>query len=1231
MIPVRTPLEGEILAPGDGARVIVRPSVLRDARVDVVVPSGLSIAEIVEVYARPHAPRGRLFVCVGGEPIASEWWPRLRVKSGAEIVIVGVPGRGAIRTVLAAVVAVVALVIAPYLAAPIIGALGLTAGGIAATAVVGLIGAGLTLVGTLAINALFPIAKPQIDQLTGTADSLARSPSFSIGGARNSARPYGAIPVVLGRHRQSPAFGAQPFTEFAGDDQFLRMLFVWGYGPIAVTDLKIGETPLSAFSDVQTETVQMLTDGATIGIYPAVTFEEQLQVGLTPVGAYSQRTTAANIDEFTADIVFPGGVYRFQRTDGRRVAYTVTVRIQYAVAGSGAWVNAGDITVTASTPDTIRRFLRLAVPRGQYDVRVAKISADYVGDDTVAENVAWTALRSRRNEAPITSDKPLTVTAIRIKATEELSGVIETLNGVCSGLVTAWNGTAWVAEQPSSNPADLFRHALQGNANARPVPDAQIDLDGLQAWHAYCVAQGFAFNQVRDFTSSVFETLRDIAAAGRAAVSLKDGKWSVVYDEGATAIVQHFTPRNSSNFSAVRAYADLPHAWRVKFINEDQGWLQDERLVYDDGYDASNATKFEGIDFAGVTDPDLIWRHGRYHIAQARLRRETYELDTDFEHLVATRGDRVRVQHDVTLWGLSAGRVKAVTIAPDTVTLDEPLAMEAGKTYTLRFRLADGDTLERTVAGVAGTFATVTLAGTDELPGVGDLFMAGEQGFESVVLRVLAVTPRPDLGARLILVDDAPGIATADQGAIPPFETGIANQIDFSALTVAPVSAVETLIEGVDSVRSRVRVTWTAPTRGSVAAYLVRHRLSGTTEWETTSAAGSSSAFDLFDLSAGLQEIQVKALFGNGSATGWSATTATVELAFAPPANVEGFRIAVNGDTATLSWEPSSEVLIAGYRIRFSPIINEEVTWSSAAPLLQTGRMATVQTAARVGTYLIRAVTYAGVLSPEPARIVSNIAGLTNFNVVENIQEHPAWAGARTGIGIDADNRLRLVSGDDVFAAEDWFGLADFFFQETGAVTSGVYLFANEVDLGDVYTSLVTVFVDAFGVNFIDDWFARDDAFTAEDWFGVEPSSWAAAVDVAVTQVDPALDDWSDWSEIGAANLTARAFKFRLRLATFDAAITPVVRTLSVEIDMPDRVVAGEDLVVTTAGRAISFAPPFRKLQGVAIAAQELETGDFYEITAKSETGFSIIFKNAGGSPVERTFDYVAKGYGATS
>jgi hypothetical protein len=79
---------------------------------------------------------------------------------------------------------------------------------------------------------------------------------------------------------------------------------------------------------------------------------------------------------------------------------------------------------------------------------------------------------------------------------------------------------------------------------------------------------------------------------------------------------------------------------------------------------------------------------------------------------------------------------------------------------------------------------------------------------------------------------------------------------------------------------------------------------------------------------------------------------------------------------------------------------------------------------------------------------------------------------------------------------------------------------------------------------------------------------------------------------------------------------------------MPDRFISGNDLAVTTGGRAITFSPAFYGLKGLGVNAQNLATGDYSVVTAKDKNGFTIIFRNAAGTAVARTFDYVAAGYG---
>lgn len=1202
----------QIIAPGEMVDVYLRRSPLREQREHFEVHAGLSIDEIIAVCGLDPV---RLYITIGGHVIDQRNWARVRVKPGVSVAIVKVPGKGALKAIAGLVVALAAAVFAPWLAGILLpGLAGTTAGAIAT----GLIGAGISIAGSLAINALFPAAKPSSLPNTTTL--------YSIGGSQNQAAQYGAIPEIFGTHRISPPYAAGAYTELVGDDQYLRMLFVVGYGPITVSDLKIGETEIYKFEDITYEVIEDHTV-TPVTLYTKPVYQEDVSVELDNPAVWVQRTTADNIDELSLDVGAPNGVYRLKAKDGRRVNYTVTIDVQYKLSSSGAWLALGAFDLTANLPQAIRRTLSKSVARGKYDVRMRKTSAIYEGKDNVSETVYWTAVRGRRNEPVISFTKPLTLIAMRIRATGQLNGTVNTLNCLASPKIKAWNGTSWLTGQVTRNPADHFRQVLQGNGNARPVDDASIDLESLQEWHDYCAAKGFTFDLVAMDQKSVYERLTEIASAGRGAVSFRDGRWGVVWDVENSPIVQHFSPRNSANFSSTRSYVDMPHGFRVSFVNRDNGYLNDERVVYDDGYTEANATKFEGLDFSGVTDKDLIWKHGRYHLAQLRLQRETYSLDTDFENLVCTRGDRVRVNHDVVLWGAGSARVRSVTASPDGVVLDDTLSMEAGKTYSLRFRLSDGSTLVRQITGIDGEFNSFVFSDAGDLPDAGDLALFGENGFESVVLRVKSISARQDLSARLELVDDAPAILTADTGTIPTFQTGIAPIPDYRASAPSGFSYAESIWTTTPAT-SAIDMSWQAPDAGAASAYIVQYRAVGDEQWITASSV-SAPSIRLIDLATGGYDVRIRAVFANGELSGFLVVSFVCSIFASNPADIEDFRMSVSGDIATLQWSMVADQATSHCEIRFSPATTG-VTWQTASQLRTNVLGSQVQVSAMVGTYLIKAVNYAGLQSLNAALIVSTVNPLTSFNAVEEMQDGPGFLGVKTDVAVTG-GQLRLESGGDVFALSDFFEPADYFLSGGGFPSDGLYEFENIIDLGDIYTSRVSAEVLAFGESTSEEVFSRPDWFGSDEFFGTALESlWDVSVEISTTNDDPSGSPvWSDWTELVTSDISARGYRFRVLLQSLQFDVTPVVSGLAVKVDMPDRVIAENDLVVPTGGLVINFTPPYFVLSGVSISAQGLQTGDYYQITAKDADGFTIIFRNAAGSPVARTFDYVAKGYGS--
>ncbi|MDE2470092.1 MAG: phage tail protein, partial [Bradyrhizobium sp.] len=656
----------------------------------------------------------------------------------------------------------------------------------------------------------------------------------SIQGAQNQANKWGPVPVVLGTMRQSPFYAANPYTEIIGNDQYVRMVFCLGYGPLAISNLQIGETPLASFSDYAIEIRQGFASDAPVTLYTTDVEETDLSVTLDNTvdgplvygtnGIWNSQFTAPETETISLDFSCPNGM---SATDpsGSQLNWYGYVNVQYRLVGAASFTSAPDVFI-ARNFNPARVGISISVASGQYEVRCRKATGNGV-QPYAKDQIVWSAIRSFKAGKPISFPQPLALIALRIRATNQLSGVIATLNCITTSLVNAYNGTAWVANQPSQNPADLFRYVLQGPANARPVADAAINLSVLESFWSYCNSNGFKYNEVITSSGSVYDKLCDIAAAGRAVPVFIDGQWAVVWDRPADPIVQHFTPRNSWGMQGQRTYAQQPHGWRVAFTNELMGYAQDERIVYDDGYSELNATLFEQVTFPGITHPDLIWRHGRFHIAQVRLRPEKISLNVGWEHLICTRGDRVRVTHDVLLIGLVAGRV--LSVAGQVVTFDEVVTIASGQTYGVSFRIAGASatTVQTNAVDPAtapGEYTSLTLVGDLSAVVPGALFAFGETAQESADYRVQGISHQKDLVATLTLVDDAPDISTADSGAIPAYTPNITIPPD--PLTLPPVNLqYSQVIDGSgQNLRALVRLAWQVPRFGSIASFEVQSR-----------------------------------------------------------------------------------------------------------------------------------------------------------------------------------------------------------------------------------------------------------------------------------------------------------------------------------------------------------------------------------------------------------------------
>ncbi len=102
-------------------------------------------------------------------------------------------------------------------------------------------------------------------------------------------------------------------------------------------------------------------------------------------------------------------------------------------------------------------------------------------------------------------------------------------------------------------------------------------------------------------------------------------------------------------------------------------------------------------------------------------------------------------------------------------------------------------------------------------------------------------------------------------------------------------------------------------------------------------------------------------------------------------------------------------------------------------------------------------------------------------------------------------------------------------------------------------------------------------------------------------------------------------------LESYSTTVMPKVSRLRVNVDMPDRMDARNDITSDVLGSTVNFNNGFKAIPAISITAQNMVAGDYYTITNITKTSFDIQFFNAGDVGVVRSFDYLAKGYGAES
>ena len=304
-----------------------------------------------------------------------------------------------------------------------------------------------------------------------------------------------------------------------------------------------------------------------------------------------------------------------------------------------------------------------SVTRGEYDVRVRKVSTD-ISTSRSSNKTSVAQLRfTQADDADYDGQCRM---AVRIKASSQLHGAIDELSAICSASCLVWKNGTWVNEK-TSNPAWWYLHWALGRYDKQfnrlygeGLPWSRIDVEGIKAWAAFCDAKQLRFNWVLDRKMSIEDVYYTIARAGRASVTWQTGKRGVIFDSASIPVTTMITPANIKAGSYEYTYINTQVADEIiiNFYNAAKDYEKDVVRQRVPGVPEFNNPIT--LDLEGCTNVSQAGREANLLAASQHFHRKQHRWEMDVEGMLAVRGDVVEFSHDLNNWGQS-GRLLSVS------------------------------------------------------------------------------------------------------------------------------------------------------------------------------------------------------------------------------------------------------------------------------------------------------------------------------------------------------------------------------------------------------------------------------------------------------------------------------------------------------------------------------------------------------------------------------------------
>ena len=984
---------------------------------------------------------------------------------------------------------------------------------------------------------------------------------------------------------------------------------------------------------------------------------------VTTSASVTRQITNTDVDAVIVTLTWPQ--IQVAEDDGDIRGDTVEYKIQIQ-HDSGGFVDKITASVSGRTADAYQRDHRIELTSGftTVDVRVVRVTADstdaarvnafqftsfqeVIDNNSTYANSAYTALRLDSKQFNRIPTRKFRIRGIKVRIPGAgASGTGTPTVDIQTGRIVypsgyVFNGVMGAATYtncPAMCLLDLLTNTRYGLGNH--IVDSNIDLFSFVAASKYAneeVDDGsgsgtkearFSCNVNIQSPKEAFAAINELSGVMRCMPIWSAGGITLSQDKETTAsYLFNLANVGEGGFAYSGSSLKTRHSViSVSYFNMDSKEV-DFEVVEDSAAIAKLGTIVKQVKAFACTSRNQAARLGRAILFAEQNESETCTFTTSIDGGVVVRpGSVIEINDPVRSGARRGGRVVSATTTAVTIDSLSNTTMPAlDDSPTLSVILSDGTVETKTITAISNAVITVDSA-FSSAPNVNAPYLISSTSLQTQLFRVIEIQEQDEVNYVITALSYVEGkYAFIENGTELPTRT--ISILNAPALPPSNLTIREQTVVINSIARSKLIVDW-QPVVG-VTQYLVNYKVEN---GNYVSQVVFSSDFELLDTIKATYTVQVFSYNSLGElSTNPTETSFTALGKTALPEDVSGLTIEpINEQFVRLRFTQATAIdVLHGGRVyvRHTNQTGGAATFQSAQDVIEAvaGGATEVIAPALAGTYLLKFQDDGGRFSANAASVALSIVDILDSITVKTDREDTdgtPYNGTKSNLTFDSTlGGLKLTN------------------PTTNA--SGTYDFVETLDLGGTFSLVLKRHFQGVGFYTGDEFDNRTDNIdTWTDFDGTIANDVNAKMAVRTTTDNPSSSPtYTSFNDFANGTFKGRGFQFRITIDTADTAQNMNLQQAGYTATMPSRTEQSSVIASGAGAKAVTFTAPFfvgtsalgnlnSFLPSVNISPQNMATGDFFELSSISGTGFTVHFKNSSNASIDRNFTYSAVGFG---